>query len=75
MGWIFYREQYYSDITDTAVLKNNNKCFNSKNNVLSPRHDNNWSYLILVGCWVLWHINLCMLFNAKSIYMYIISSI
>ena len=20
-------------------------------------------------CWVLWHINLCMLFNAKSIFM------
>ena len=28
----------------------------------------------LVG-WVLWHINLCRLFNAKSIFMQIISSI
>ena len=28
----------------------------------------------LVG-WVLWHINLCRLFNAKSIFIQIISSI
>ena len=27
----------------------------------------NDSYLLLVG-WVLWHINLCRLFNAKSIF-------
>ena len=30
--------------------------------------------LLLVG-WVLWHINLCRLFNAKSIFIQIISSI
>ena len=32
----------------------------------------------LVGwfvCWVLWHVNLCRLFNAKSIFMWIICSI
>ena len=26
-------------------------------------------------CWVLWHINLCRLFNAKYIFMWIICSI
>ena len=31
-----------------------------------------WGWL--VG-WVLWHINLCWLFNAKSIFMQIVSSI
>ena len=34
--------------------------------------------LYLVGwlvCWVLWHINLCRLFNAKSTFIQIISSI
>ena len=29
----------------------------------------------LLVCWVLWHINLCRLFNAKSIFMQIVSSI
>ena len=29
----------------------------------------------LLVCWVLWHINLCWLFNAKSVFMWITSSI
>ena len=29
----------------------------------------------LVGWWILWHINLCRLFNAKSIFLQIVSSI
>ena len=32
------------------------------------------SYLWMVG-WVLWRINLCRLFNAKSIFIQIVSSI
>ena len=30
------------------------------------RKGNNWELLSLIG-WVLWHINLCRLFDAKSI--------
>ena len=35
-------------------------------------------YMYIFGClfvWVLWHINLCRLFNAKSIFMQIVNSI
>ena len=31
--------------------------------------------ILFVCCWVLWHTNLCRLFNAKSIFMKIICSI
>ena len=37
-----------------------------------PRGSIGWSWLVV---WALWHINLCMLFNAKSIFMQIFSSI
>ena len=36
-------------------------------------YSNSQSYWLVV--WVLWHINLCKLFNAKSIFIQIISSI
>ena len=35
---------------------------------LTQRMQNNYTYVCLVYC-VLWHINLCRLFNAKSIFM------
>ena len=34
-----------------------------------------WSNFFVLFCWVLWHINPCRLFNAKSIFMWITSSI
>ena len=40
---------------------------------INPRSYHN--ALVGLVCWVLWHINLCWLFNAKSIFMYIICSI
>ena len=46
---------------------------------LLPFNNNNdlftHSYMVLIGWlvgWVLWHINLCRLFNAKSIFMKIV---
>ena len=52
-------------INKTITLKNENQR-------LLKSIKNEW--FGLVG-WVLWHINLCRLFNAKSIFMQIVSSI
>ena len=38
-------------------------------------HESAWKIGWLAGWLDLWHINLCRLFNAKSIFMQIISSI
>ena len=46
-------------------------CKNTDQSAGAVENTNNFSVLVWFGlvCWVLWHINLFWLFNAKSIFM------
>ena len=55
---------------ESQTLKIKFSIFQNDRGVAVPKS----TLVCLLVCLVLWHINLCRLFNAKSIFMYIISS-
>ena len=64
-----------SEIVIIASMINTNVYIKIQNNFLIPSIENfllmmkSFGWLVV---WVLWHINLCRLFNAKSIFMQIV---
>ena len=66
-----HRKMYHVNkekhVTDGMELPNQDK--------IRTRGEKGTQILRLVGCLGLWHFNHCRLFNAKSIFMHIVSSI
>ena len=65
-------------LTDTTTLGQSELWNNGNEKILHIFTYYRLGWLVgwlVVGVWILWHINLCRLFNPKSIFIQIISSI
>ena len=76
VSWIHHGIWFHTqrkDEADYTCIWSSLRNWNGYNDALQKQNNASITWLLVV--WVLWHINLCRLFNAKSIFIKINSSI